>query len=193
MVRQPSARPAASKSHLVRSRGWSSRLSAALLAIACAACAAGRISADVSDVESRDAEAVQRVTQLQQISKWTRYTRTIDELSYTVEYPDDWSVTESGPATFFKPSNVAKESITIVIISERTPPLPVSYTYTTLRTVRVEGETVPIRKREPAPMTERYVAQIAKDDFRVEFRCSLQSDYDAVFDHMLSTFRSVVK
>lgn len=170
------------------------QLSAALLAVVCAGCAEGRSSGDVPDTESRDAEAMQKVTQLQQISKWTRYTRTIDELSYTVEYPDDWSVTESGPATFFKPSNVDKESIAIVIVnSKRTPPLPVSYTYTTLRTVRVEGETVPIRKREPAPVTERYVAQIVKSDFRVEFRCSLPSEYDAVFDHMLATFRSVVK
>src|SRR5215467_14630288 len=113
------------------------QLSAALLAVACAGSAAGRSSVDVPDTESRDAEAMQKVTQLQQISKWTRYTRTIDELSYTVEYPDDWSVTESGPTTFFIFFNDATTSeIYTLSLSEALPRRGMSVLYLTSLTGR---------------------------------------------------------
>lgn len=122
---------------------------------------------------------------------WEVYTRTSPQYIYRVEYPSDWSVEESGNTSFFMPPQTKskQESISIVIIDyQKTPPPPVQYTYTPIRTVQVNAEKILVRKREPSPITEQYFAELKKGGYTAEFRFSLERKYDEVFDHMLSTF-----
>lgn len=130
----------------------------------------------------------------QESAGWRVYTKTDPQFSYRVEYPSDWSVEESGNISFFTPpyAKSKQESIAIIVINyKKTPPLPVQYTYTTIRTVPVDAEKVLVREREPSPVTEKYFAEIKKGDYTGEFRFSIDHQYDDVFDHMLSTFKFV--
>jgi len=122
---------------------------------------------------------------------WEVYSKTNPQYVYQVEYPSDWSVEESGNASFFVPSHAKskQESISIIIIDyQKTPPSPVQYTYTTIRTVQTDAEKILVRKREPSPITEQYFAEIKEGGYAAEFRFSLERKYDEIFDHMLSTF-----
>jgi hypothetical protein len=133
----------------------------------------------------------QGVVRGQENTSWRTYTKTSPQFSYSVEYPSDWSVAESGNTSFFIPSHTKskQESVTIVVFNyKQTPPLPVHYTYTRIRTVRINTEAVLVRKRDPSSATEKYFAEIKKGDYTAEFRFSLDHQYDDVFDHMLSTF-----
>jgi hypothetical protein len=58
-----------------------------------------------------------------------------------------------------------------------------------VRTVVAGGVQIQVRKRAPAPVTEKYVAQIQKGDYTMEFRFALGPQHDYVFDHMLTTFQ----
>jgi hypothetical protein len=123
---------------------------------------------------------------------WQVYTRTAPHYRYRVEYPSTWSVEESGDVTFFIPPSAAsrRESIAIAAIDYRkTPPPPVAYTYTPVRTVVAGEARIEVRKRAPAPVTERYIAQIQKGDYTFEFRFALDPRHDNVFDRMLTTFQ----
>jgi hypothetical protein len=133
----------------------------------------------------------QNLAQRSEKMNWEVYTKTNPQYIYRVEYPSDWSVEESGNTSFFIPSHAKskQESISIIVIDyQKTPPPPVQYTYTTIRTVRVGAEKILVRKREPSPITEQYFAEIKAGGYTAEFRFSLERKYDEVFDHMLSTF-----
>ena len=124
-------------------------------------------------------------------TKWKVHTQTNRHFSYRVEYPSDWSVEESENGSFFLPPNAKskEESIAIVVIDyKKTPPLPVQHTYTTVRTVTIDAEEIPVRQRQPAPVTEKYFAEHKKGGVVAEFRFFLDRKYDPVFDHILSTF-----
>ena len=69
-----------------------------------------------------------------------------------------------------------------------TPPLGVDVTYTTLRLVTTGGREIPVQKRDPAPVTERFIAVVSEGDWQAEFRCHLNATYDATFDHMVGSF-----
>lgn len=127
----------------------------------------------------------------QESTKWKVFTHSNREFGYRVEYPPHWTVEQNENVWYFRPpyAKSNKESIAIVIINyKKTPPLPVHHTYTTVRTVTVNAEEIPVRKRQPSPATERYFAEHKKDDFVAEFRFFLDRQHDAVFDRMLSTF-----
>ena len=127
----------------------------------------------------------------QETSRWKVYSQTNRHFSYRVEYLSDWSVEEKENVSFFMPPGAKsnKESIAIVVLNyKKTPPLPVHHTYTLIRTVAVGSEEILVRKREPSAVTEKYFATREKGDYVAEFRFFLDRQYDAVFDHMLSSF-----
>ena len=127
---------------------------------------------------------------------WRTYNRTATEYTFRVEYPADWSVRENGNVVAFLPPGARSgdEAISLVVIDYRkTPPLPVQSTYTTIRTVRVGNEAVEVRRREPAPVSERYFADLRRDGYSAEFRCAVEPAYDDVFDHMLTSFDFTAK
>lgn len=129
-------------------------------------------------------------------SNWKIYSKTNQWFGYSTEYPLDWSIKEFGTGeigtgVYFLPPGETSEqkSISIVIINyKKTPPLPVWYTYTTLRKIKSGSTEIFVQKREPG--SEQYIATIAKGDYTAEFRFahSLDSKYDSVFDHILSSF-----
>jgi hypothetical protein len=124
--------------------------------------------------------------------QWKVHTKTDPRFSYRVEYPSTWSVKESGNASFFLPPDTksAQESISVVVINyKETPPLPIQYTYRTLRKIELDGEEILARKREPSAINEHYIAEIERGDYTIEFRFSLDRKYDEVFDYMISTFK----
>jgi hypothetical protein len=127
----------------------------------------------------------------QESTQWKVFTQSNGEFGYRVEYPANWTVEQVENVWYFKPPDAKsnKESIAIVVINyKKTPPLPVHHTYTTVRTVTVNAEEIPVRKRQPSPATEKYFAEHKKDDYVAEFRFSLDRQHDAVFDRMLTTF-----
>ena len=123
-------------------------------------------------------------------TRWRVYTHKSRHFGYRVEYPSDWSVEESENVSFFKPpaAKTKSESIAVVVINyKKTPPLPVHHTYETIRTVKVDAEEIPVRKRQPSPVTEKYFAERKKGGYVAELRFHLDRQHDAVFDRMLST------
>lgn len=127
----------------------------------------------------------------QESTKWKVFTCSNEEFGFRVEYPPNWTVEQVENVWYFRPPDAQsnKESLAIIVINyKKTPPLPVYHTYSTVRTVTVNAEEVPVRKRQPSPATEKYFAEHKKDDFVAEFRFSLDRQQDAVFDRMLSTF-----
>jgi hypothetical protein len=129
--------------------------------------------------------------QYQEKTKWKVFTHTNPDFAYRVEYPPDWSVEKNENVCLFIPPHAKpnKDSIAIVVINyDKTPPLPIQHTYTTVRTVTVDAEEILVRKRQPSPATEKYFAERKKGGYVAEFRFSLDGENDAVFDHMLSTF-----
>ena len=124
-------------------------------------------------------------------TKWKVLIETNPYFGFRVEYPPNWSVELHENVWLFIPPHAKsnKDSIAIVVINyQKTPPLPVQHNYTTVRTVTVDAEEIPVRKRQPSPATERYFAERKKGDYVAEFRLFLDRENDAVFDRMLSTF-----
>ena len=129
-------------------------------------------------------------------SSWKIYSKTNQWFGYSTEYPFDWSVKEFGTGeigtgVYFLPPGETSEqkSISVVIINyKKTPPPPVWYTYTTLRKVTSGGIEILIQKREPG--SEKYIATLTTGDYTAEFRFAhnLDNKFDAVFDHILSSF-----
>jgi len=127
---------------------------------------------------------------------WKTYNKTNQWFGYATEYPATWSLKEVGTGeigsrVYFMPPNETSEqrSIELLVINyKKTPPPPVWYTYTTLRTVRVGNTDVLIQKRDPD--SNQYIARITKDDYTMEFRfaSAASSSYASVFDHIVSTF-----
>lgn len=124
--------------------------------------------------------------------QWKLHTKTDPRFSYRLEYPSSWSVQESGNTTFFLPSHArsTQESISVLVINyKETPPLPIQYTYRTVRKIQLEGEEILVRERQPSAINELYVAEINRGDYTIEFRFSLDRKYDDVFDHMISSLK----
>ncbi|MEK6901248.1 MAG: hypothetical protein AABX37_02820, partial [Nanoarchaeota archaeon] len=114
------------------------------------------------------------------------------EFGFEVKYPEDWTVRQRDNALHFLPpgEQSPEKGITLVIIDyNKTPPLPVFYTDTSLRTLEWQGKQVSIKKREPYPMTIRYIGELTRDGYVAEFRMHLDGRYDRTFDQILSTFR----
>jgi hypothetical protein len=126
-------------------------------------------------------------------SIWQTYVNS--QYGYEVKYPTDWTVSEAQNATRFAPPGIASDqhNISIVIIDySKTPPPPVNYQYTPVRTIQWQGQDIQVRKRTPAPVIEEYFAVLPKADNPssvAEVRFSLDRSYDAYFDKMISTFR----
>ncbi|MBI2610225.1 hypothetical protein HYW53_03605 [Candidatus Giovannonibacteria bacterium] len=129
-------------------------------------------------------------------SGWKIYSKTNQWFGYSAEYPLNWSIKEFGTgeigtSVYFLPPGETSEqkSISVVIINyKKTPPPPVWYTYTTLRKIKSGSTEILIQKREPG--SEQYIATITKGDYTAEFRFAhgLDSKYDSVFDHIVSSF-----
>ena len=129
-------------------------------------------------------------------SNWKIYNKTNQWFGYSTEYPLNWSIKEFGAGeigtgVYFLPPGETSEqkSISIIIINyKKTPPPPVWYTYTTLRKIKSGSTEILVQKREPG--SEEYIATIAKGDYTAEFRFArgLDSKYDSVFDHIVSSF-----
>lgn len=130
-------------------------------------------------------------TLVSQNEDWIVYIKTNNVFSYQVEYPNNWYWEEDQNTTYFMPPGVTTnhESIAIVVFNdEETPPLPIQYTYTTIRTVQSGEELIAVQERTPSPVTEHYMASVKGGDYIAEFRFSLNRSYDETFDHMVSTF-----
>ena len=124
------------------------------------------------------------------------YTKLDPQFGFQLEYPSTWSVEETTNTSKFVPKDPppGDGSVLLVWLNYRTtPPPPISYTYTTLRTVRVNGEDILVRKREPGPASESYIAELKRGDYVFEFRFSAARKYDDVFDRMLSTFKITLR
>ena len=117
-----------------------------------------------------------------------------EEFGFEVKYLQSWTVQQANNAFHFLPlgEENLERGITLLLIDyNKTPPLPVWYTDTLLRTVEWQGKEVSIKKREPYPITVRYIGELTKDGYVAEFRMYLDEQYDNIFDQILSTFRFV--
>lgn len=113
------------------------------------------------------------------------------EIAFTLEYPAKWTATNKEPhIVLFTPpdDDVVRIEIVVYDLAE-TPPLPVNITYDTLRVVDSQLGPIPVLKRDPAAITERYVAFININNHIAEFQLHAKRDYNEIFDHMLATTR----
>jgi len=127
-------------------------------------------------------------------SDWVVLTRRTEAYAYTLQHPESWSIEEDHDTAVFRPpgSEIGDGNITLVVYNPtETPPLPVEITYTTIRIIRVGDREIRVQKRDPASVTERYVAIVSEGDWVAEFRCFLTPDADATFDHMVGSFTFV--
>lgn len=121
--------------------------------------------------------------------QWTTY-HYENEIVFTLEYPTNWTTTnqEHHIVLFTPPDDDVRIEIVVYDPAE-TPPLPVHITYDTLRVVDSQLGPIPVLKRDPAAVTERYVAFVNINNHIAEFQLHASSDYDVIFDHMLATIR----
>ncbi|WP_340102450.1 hypothetical protein [Rhodohalobacter sp. 8-1] len=124
--------------------------------------------------------------------EWNTY-RYDGEIVFTLEYPAQWTTTQKEQhVVLFTPPDNGDVIIEIVVYDPvETPPLPVHITYDTLRVVDSRLGPISVLKRDPAAVTERYVAFIDINSHIAEFRLYAKSDYDEIFDHMLATTRPI--
>lgn len=128
------------------------------------------------------------VKKIDDTANWKTYTNDI----FSFKYPMDWSTKNKGSGVVLlapKETNDTKAITVNVINYKLTPPLPVNYTYQTLRSVTSNYGEVLVQIRQPG--SEQYLAQISRGDLTVEFKfgTTLDQKYNAVFDQILSTFR----
>jgi len=126
---------------------------------------------------------------------WAVFGEIDPDYSYRLEYPSGWAVSRSGTAVLFTPPAIRspRDHISITIIDYRaTPPPPGFYRYITVRTLQRDVTTIAIQRREPSPVNESYRAELRAGEFAAEFRSFLGGQYDAIFDHMLSSFEFTV-
>jgi hypothetical protein len=110
------------------------------------------------------------------------------DVSFSIEYPADWSVTRSADVVHFMAEPDQPPTLELVVYDPAlAPPLAVHVTYDTLRVVESPHGSIPVMARDPSAVTERYVAFIRFDSHVAEFRLYAEREYDAVFDHMLVT------
>lgn len=115
------------------------------------------------------------------------------EIVFTLEYPAEWTTTnQEHHIVLFTPPDDDDVRIEIVVYDPvETPPLPVHITYDTLRVVDSQLGPIPVLKRDPAAVTERYVAFVNISSHVAEFQLHATRDYDKIFDHMLVTTRPI--
>lgn len=119
--------------------------------------------------------------------EWASYLY-VGDVSFTLDYPATWNVEkERGTVRFQPPGNDDVRIDLVIIDPEVSPPLPVHITYDTLRVVEHPDGPIPVLKRDPAAVTERYFALLGMNNHIVEMRLHSRSNYDLVFDHMLVT------
>lgn len=119
--------------------------------------------------------------------EWTSYLY-VGDVSFTLDYPATWYAEQERRTVRFRPPGNDDARIDLVIIDpEVSPPLPVHVTYDTLRVVEHPDGPIPVLKRDPAAVTERYFAFLGMNNHIVEMRLLSRSNYDLVFDHMLAT------
>lgn len=113
-------------------------------------------------------------------------------VAFSLEYPAKWTTAqkERHVVLFSSPDDDVRIEIVVYDLAE-TPPLPVDITYDTLRVVNSRPGPVPVLKRDPAAVTERYVAFLNTKSHIAEFQLHAISDYDEIFDHMLATTRPI--
>lgn len=125
-------------------------------------------------------------------ANWKTYNSRASHYSYVLKYPPDWTYEEKGDLIKFSPPEAINEtqSITVLILNyKETPPLPVNYTYSAIRTVQTNYGQIKVKQRKP--QAETYIAEITNGDYTAEFRFgqNLERKYDKVFDQILFTFR----
>ena len=127
-------------------------------------------------------------------SEWVLLTHRADSYAFTLKHPGSWSVEGDRNTTVFRPpgTEIGDGKIELVVFNpSKTPPLGVDVTYTTIRVVSAADREVLVQKRDPAPVTERYVAIVREGDWVVEFRCFLDAAADTTFDRMVGSFTFV--
>jgi hypothetical protein len=119
--------------------------------------------------------------------EWATY-RYDGEVTFMLEYPATWTtLRERGTVRFMPPEDDVARIEIVVYDPEATPPLAVHVTYDTLRVVDSIRGPIPVMKRDPAAVTEQYVAMVRINSHVAEFRLHAEHEYDVVFDHMLIT------
>lgn len=121
---------------------------------------------------------------------WKTYTS--GKYNYNLKYPNEWSIKELESAVVLSPPMETNPTIAItvgIINYKLMPPLPVNYTYQTLRKVDTNFGDVLVQIRSPG--SEQYIAQITSGDLTMMFTFGrgLDRKYDHVFDQILSTFK----
>lgn len=124
--------------------------------------------------------------------EWTTY-RYDNDIVFTFEYPAQWTTTnQDHHIVLLTPPDNGDVRIEIVVYDPvETPPLPVYITYDTLRVVDSQLGPIPVLKRDPAAVTERYVAFVDINSHIAEFRLHAKNDYNEIFDHTLATTRPI--
>jgi hypothetical protein len=113
-------------------------------------------------------------------------------VSFTVEIPPDWEVTDDERSALFFPPVRGEGYIGMVVYNPlETPPLAVHVTYDTLRVLEAPIGRIAIMARDPASATERFMARVIMDNHVVEFQSHAEPVHDAVFDHMLASLQRI--
>ena len=131
-----------------------------------------------------------------QPGEWAQTESGTDDFFYSVEYPSDWLSRGTDTESFFFPQGSEgkdEESIMLNFINyQKTPPPPVAYQYTTIRTL-TSAKGIPIFVQERTPGTPReYMATLGANEkgytAELRFGSTLDHKYDSVFDHIATSF-----
>jgi hypothetical protein len=131
------------------------------------------------------------------VEAWAVHTTRHPEYVFRIEYPATWKVEEEGVAIHFRPPEAHPKpgGVTVVVFNEeRTPPLPVSVTYTTVRVLEPEGRAIPVEHRDPSAATERYLVRLHHGRLTAEIRSvrgaanASTEVHESVFDRMALSF-----
>lgn len=128
-------------------------------------------------------------------SEWQRYERSFEDIDssggFVIDYPAGWSaMNQEGARVSFAPLSETNAVISLTVSNYReTPPPPIFYTYTNIRTIAAPIGEMVVQSREPGLPDDYYVI-IPAGDLVAEFRFTADADrrYSSTFDHMIASF-----